>query len=156
MVEDGPQLAVIDHEAWSWAGDVMPRPAKDGEYFNERRAPEQILVAESDGLVVGYIRQVPPTPLDSNQHIRQIQGFAVLPTARGCGIGALLLDAAVEAARADGIRRVTLRVLGWNVHARRLYDRAGFSVDGVLPGEFHLDGEYVDDVLMGLSLLDRD
>ncbi|GAA2226214.1 MULTISPECIES: GNAT family N-acetyltransferase [Kitasatospora] len=155
LTEDGPQLAVIDHEAWSRTSDVLPQPARDVEYFNERRAPEQFLVAESQGLVVGYVRQVPVTPLESNRHIRQIQGFAVLPEARGRGIGALLLDAAIEAARADRIRRLTLRVLGWNVNARRLYERAGFTVDGILPGEFHLDGHYVDDVLMGLDLVDR-
>ncbi|MDH6129333.1 ribosomal protein S18 acetylase RimI-like enzyme [Kitasatospora sp. GP82] len=152
--EDGPQLAVIDHAAWSWNSDVMPQTAKDAEFFHERRAPEQYLVAELDGLVVGYIRRVPPTPLPSNQHIRQIQGFAVLPEARGRGIGRILLDAVVAAARADGIRRMTLRVLGRNAPAQRLYERAGFTVDGVLPGEFFLDGEYVDDVLMGRSLLD--
>ncbi|MDX2966255.1 hypothetical protein PV399_42085, partial [Streptomyces acidiscabies] len=28
----------------------------------------------------------------------------------------------------------------------------GFGVEGVLPGEFLLDGEYVDDVLMGRGL----
>ncbi|MFB7663414.1 GNAT family N-acetyltransferase [Kitasatospora sp. NPDC056138] len=156
LSEDGPQLVAIDRAAWSWISDVSPRPAEDAEFFDERRTPEQCLVAESDGVVVGYIRQVPPTPLATNLHIRQIQGFAVLPASRGRGVGARLIDAALAAARADGIRRMTLRVLGRNASARRLYERAGFTVDGILPEEFHLDGEYVDDVLMGRSLLDHD
>ncbi|MFE0320554.1 GNAT family N-acetyltransferase, partial [Streptomyces albogriseolus] len=36
---------------------------------------------------------------------------------------------------------------------RTLYASEGFAVEGVLPGEFHLDGRYVDDVLMGQSLV---
>ncbi|MYV52865.1 GNAT family protein, partial [Streptomyces sp. SID3212] len=56
-------------------------------------------------------------------------------------------------ARNQGARRLTLRVLGHNTPARRLYEAEGFAVEGVLPGEFLLDGEYVDDVLMGRSLL---
>lgn len=49
----------------------------------------------------------------------------------------------------QGAVRVTLRVLGHNTPARRLYEAAGFTVEGVLPGEFLLDGVHVDDVCMG-------
>lgn len=42
---------------------------------------------------------------------------------------------------------MTLRVLGHNPGARRLYERCGFAVEGVLKGEFILDGQPVDDVL---------
>ncbi|NUR65391.1 MAG: GNAT family N-acetyltransferase, partial [Streptomyces sp.] len=51
-----------------------------------------------------------------------------------------------------GARRLTLRVLGHNTPARRLYESEGFVVEGVLPEEFLLDGEYVDDVFMGRGL----
>ena len=67
-------------------------------------------------------------------------------------MGRALLDAAVEEARRRGARRLTLRVLGANVAARRLYERSGFLVEGVLRGEFHLDGQDVDDVLMARAL----
>ena len=39
-----------------------------------------------------------------------------------------------------------------NPGARRLYERAGFVVEGVLRGEFVLDGVPVDDVLMARYL----
>lgn len=48
--------------------------------------------------------------------------------------------------------RITLRVLGHNEPARALYEAEGFAVEGVLPGEFWLDGRYADDVMMGRSL----
>ncbi|GAA3066704.1 hypothetical protein GCM10020000_58610 [Streptomyces olivoverticillatus] len=71
---------------------------------------------------------------------------------RGLGIGRALLRAAADEARAQGAVRLTLRVLGHNTPARRLYASEGFTVEGTLPGEFLLEGRYVDDVLMGRPL----
>ena len=56
-----------------------------------------------------------------------------------------------EAAR-RGARKVTLRVLGTNAVARRLYARCGFVEEGVLRDEFVLDGRFVDDVFMARFL----
>jgi hypothetical protein len=42
--------------------------------------------------------------------------------------------------------------LGTNAGARALCEARGFVVDGVQRGELLLDGRYVDDVLMALSL----
>jgi ribosomal protein S18 acetylase RimI-like enzyme len=67
-------------------------------------------------------------------------------------VGRALLRAAREEARRQGARRITLRVLGHNTPARTLYESEGFVVEGILPGEFLLDGAYVDDVLMGRPL----
>ncbi len=60
--------------------------------------------------------------------------------------------AAVQECGRLGARKVTLRVLGHNVAARRLYDRCGFVPEGVLRGEFLLEGRYVDNVLMACHL----
>lgn len=54
-----------------------------------------------------------------------------------------------------GARRLTLRVLGHDHVARRLYERYGV-VEGVLRAELVLDGEDVDDVLMALDLMAGD
>jgi hypothetical protein len=53
----------------------------------------------------------------------------------------------------EATSKVTLRVLGHNVGARRLYERCGFVPEGVLRGEFLLEGRYVDDVLMACDLV---
>jgi RimJ/RimL family protein N-acetyltransferase len=151
---DGPALIALDRAGWSWLSDVMPQRAADASMFDERNGVEPFLVAELAGRVVGYIRQVPPTPLASNQHVRQIQGLQVSTDVRGRGVGQALVKAACVAARTQGARRISLRVLGHNIPARRLYERCGFQVEGVLPEEFLLDGAYVDDVLMGCRLDD--
>jgi len=152
-LDDDDALGRLDRDTWSPLHAVMPRPRPPyGPFFGERSGPRDYLVAEIDHTVVGYIRLVFPTPLVSNSHVRQIQGLVVADEARGTGVGRALLRAAQDEARGQGARRITLRVLGHNTPARKLYESEGFVVEGVLPEEFLLDGEYVDDVLMGRSL----
>lgn len=155
--DDDSVLAELDRRCWSPLSDVAPRRVQGEPFFDERHGWEQYQVAEVGGRVVGYVRVVPPTPLASNAHVRQIQGLAVDAELRGRGVGRALVEAACERARRAGARRITLRVLGHNAPARALYERCGFTVEGVLPGEFLLDGAYVDDVWMGRPLPeDRD
>ncbi|MFE9247653.1 GNAT family N-acetyltransferase [Streptomyces sp. NPDC007088] len=151
---DDAALARLDADIWSTAHAVMPRPEQPlAPFFDGRRSrPEQHLIAELDGELAGYLRLLPPTPLPANAHVQAILGLAVAGRARGRGLGRALLRAAVARARELGARRVTLRVLGHNTPARRLYASEGFVVEGVLPGEMYLDGRYVDDVLMGRTL----
>ncbi|MFE7467470.1 GNAT family N-acetyltransferase [Streptomyces sp. NPDC057499] len=157
-LSDDAALGELDRATWSTLHAVTPRPQPPHPpFFDDRHGPEDFLVAEArDGAdeprPAGYIRVVPPTPLACNSHVRQIQGLAVAGWARGRGIARALLRAACATARDDGANRITLRVLGHNTPARALYESEGFTVEGVLPGEFFLDGRYVDDVLMGRSL----
>ncbi|WP_373316946.1 GNAT family N-acetyltransferase [Streptomyces sulfonofaciens] len=151
--QDEALLGRLDRDTWSTLSAVHPREEPPYRpFFDEARPPRDHLVAELDGRLVGYLRLGFPTSLAANAHVRQIRGLAVAADARGRGVGRALLDAAVEEARRQGARRLTLRVLGHNAPARALYESAGFVIEGIQPGEFYLDGEYVDDVLMGRSL----
>lgn len=150
---DEDALGELDRATWSPLHAVQPAPEPPySPFFDERHRPDEYLVAERDGTVVGYVRLVPPTPLACNRHVRQIQGLAVAESARGKGVARALLRAAMAEARRQGALRITLRVLGHNAPARALYASEGFAVEGVLPGEFFLHGAYVDDVLMGRAL----
>jgi ribosomal protein S18 acetylase RimI-like enzyme len=150
---DDGELALLDRLTWSHLHAVMPEPQPPyAPFFSDRRAPEDCLVAELADRLVGYVLLGFPTPVDSNRHVRQIQGLAVAEEARGRGVGRGLVRAAVDEARRRGARRITLRVLAHNTPARGLYEAEGFVVEGVLPEEFLLGGEYVDDVFMGRSL----
>ncbi|MFE1801117.1 MULTISPECIES: GNAT family N-acetyltransferase [unclassified Streptomyces] len=151
--EDEEALGRLDRAVWSYQHAVRPREQPPYEpFFNDRFGPRDHLVAELGGLLVGYVRLGFPTPLASNAHVRQIQGLAVADAVRGNGVGRSLIRAAVEEARRQGARRITLRVLGHNTPARRLYESEGFAVEGIQPEEFRLAGQYVDDVLMGRRL----
>ncbi|MFH9422825.1 GNAT family N-acetyltransferase [Streptomyces sp. NPDC017529] len=154
VLADEEALAVLDRRTWSVLHAVTPRPKPPYErFFDDRHRPEDLLVAEVAGRVAGYVRVVPPTPLPCNAHVRQIRGLAVDTWARGRGVARTLLDAACARALDEGARRITLCVLGHNAPARGLYESAGFEVEGVLPGEFLLEGAYVDDVMMGKALV---
>ena len=87
-------------------------------------------------------------------HVLMVNGIAVDPAvAAGAASAARSSTAARRGARAAARRRLTLRVLARRTSgARRLYESAGFVVEGVQRGEFFLDGQYVDDVLMALDL----
>ncbi|AZM62692.1 MULTISPECIES: GNAT family N-acetyltransferase [unclassified Streptomyces] len=150
---DEGDLARLDRETWSPAHAVTPQPRPHDTFFTESAGPGAHHVAEHNGRLVGYVRLGHPTELASNAHVRQIRGLAVATEARGLGIGRALLRAAMAEARNHGARRITLRVLGHNTTARRLYESEGFVVEGIQPGEFFVAGDYVDDVLMGRPLI---
>lgn len=146
---DAAAIRAIDQVAQtSLASPADPRDPDDPVDPFARHGPDDTWVAEVDDVVVGYVVLGHPTPLRASAHVWAIQGLAVHPDAQGRGIGRQLVAAAVDVAGRRGGRRVTLRVLGGNRAARRLYETAGFDVEGVLVGEFVLDGIEVDDVLM--------
>ena len=151
---DAAALARVDLATWTWQSSPSEPPddADSHVFFNERTTPDHVLVAEVDGAVIGFVTLRPATSLPSNAHVLQIQGLGVDPAYQGRGVGQALLEAAAEEARRRGARKLSLRVLGSNTTARRLYERCGFAVEGVLAEEFLLNGHYVDDVLMALRL----
>jgi ribosomal protein S18 acetylase RimI-like enzyme len=150
---DEAALAGLDRATWSSLSSPGPPPAEDQTFFDERTAPEDVLVALESGEVAGYIRLGRASRFASSDHVVTVNGIAVDPAWRRRGVGRALIDAAASEARRRGARRLTLRVFTPNVGARRLYDSAGFVVEGVLHGEFLLDGEYVDDIWMALDLV---
>lgn len=145
--DEGP-LARIDRATWTWLTSPAPPPPAGQPFFGAGTRPEDVLVAELDGAVAGYARVGHPTSLAASRHVLMVTGVAVDPGLQGLGVGRALMDGVHVEARRRGARKLSLRVLADNEAARRLYERAGYEVEGVLRGEFHLDGRDVDDVLM--------
>jgi ribosomal protein S18 acetylase RimI-like enzyme len=150
--QDDAALRALDAATWAWWVTPGPDRPPDTPFFGAGEIPADVLVAEEDGAIVGYVALGPPTRLESNRHVMGVRGLAVAPAHQGRGVGRTLLEAAAAEARARGARRLRLRVLSANTGARSLYESFGFVVEGVLREEFLLDGRYVDDVLMALEL----
>jgi ribosomal protein S18 acetylase RimI-like enzyme len=150
--EDEAALAKIDERTWTSVVSPAPPPPPGTAFFDESARPEDFLVAEHDGVVAGYVRLAEGFGIPAHRHVLVLGGLAVDPDRQRLGIARRLVDAAVAEARRRGARKLTLRVLGHNTGARRVYERCGFVVEGVLRGEFRIDGEDVDDVLMARSL----
>lgn len=149
---DDAQLADLNWRSWSPVSEIAPRPPRGRPFFGESDSPEHYLVAVLDNRVVGYLRLIQPIPVPSCAHVRHIQGFVVDEEFRGNGIGSDLIENAVAESRRQGATRLSLRVLSPNTDARRLYERMGFVVEGTLRGEFRIDGEYVDDIVMARTV----
>ena len=142
---------MLDRAAWTPFSS--PGPLEEAEpFFNERTSPDDVLVAIEDGEVAGYVRLGRASRFSSSDHVLTVNGIAVDPGRQGRGVGRALIDAAIAEARRRGARRLTLRVFSPNEPARRLYESAGFVVEGVLREEFFLDGAYVDDIQMAIDL----
>lgn len=109
-----------------------------------RRNSASLLVAELAGRVVGY------AALWFVTDEAELGDLAVLPEERGRGIGRWLLDRAMEEAAGRGARQLYLEVRESNEAARRMYERAGFSVAGIRPGYYSEPRE--DAILMTRSL----
>ena len=154
---DEEPLARIDLETWTWQSSPSPRPGPGSgwTFFNDKYRVEDVIVAVVDGEVAGYVRLGRATPLAANDHVLMVTGISVDPARRRVGVGRALIEAAAVEASARGASRLTLRVLGSNTGARRLYESAGFVVEGIQRDEFRLEGAFVDDVLMALDLRGR-
>jgi ribosomal protein S18 acetylase RimI-like enzyme len=149
---DEQVLAALDRATWTSLSSPAPPPGPERRFFDEKTRPADVLVEVVDGGIAGYVRLGRAHEIGASDHVCTINGLAVAIQHRRHGVARRLVNAAVEEARARGARRLTLRVLGPNDAARRLYEDAGFVVEGVRRGEFLLDGRYVDDVLMALEL----
>jgi UDP-4-amino-4,6-dideoxy-N-acetyl-beta-L-altrosamine N-acetyltransferase len=70
---------------------------------------------------------------------------------RGHGFGSEALQLLLKFAFEDlNLHRVQLQVFASNAAALRVYERAGFVREGTLRQAAHIDGQYVDVVVMGI------
>lgn len=85
---------------------------------------------EPDAPPLGYAVLV-PNPVgatwDFGDRVGEVESLAVVPAARGLGVGTALLDAARERFRERGIEWWSIAVVEANEAAGKLYERAGFG-----------------------------
>jgi len=91
----------------------------------------KILVAESDGQVVGYVSVWAKTwsdePDDGIVEHAYITDLVVLPTHRRLGIAGQLLETAEAYAKSHGAQYLRLGLKGGNARAKAFYLQAGFD-----------------------------
>lgn len=78
-------------------------------------------------LAIDAVGPVATLRVQREGEVAKIGRVAVLPRARGQGIGLALMEAAMEALRAEGVAGVTL---GAQLSAMGFYERLGFAAHG--------------------------
>jgi len=86
------------------------------------------------------------------QHRAEVQQIMAHPSARGLGLGRLVMEGLVENARAQGLEILMLGVRGNNHGAIELYEGLGFRECGRMPNAIAVGTERWDDVWMYLPL----
>ena len=149
--------ALIDYPRSFWeTADEFRAKSKDDHAKrlaeNVNSADKFILGAfDGDQLIgtVGFNREKGV----KGRHRGMIWGMYVQSTQQGKGIGAALLERAIERTRtmAD-IEVLFLFVAPENAPARRLYTAVGFKTYGIEPYSMKHDGKYYDEEMMYLKL----
>lgn len=98
-------------------------------------------IAEIDGRRAGCVFCMP----SAEDGVAQLRLLLVEPWARGAGVGTRLVDECLRFAKRAGYRRIMLWTNDILTSARRIYDRAGFTLDRSEPHDHfgeNLIGEY--------------
>jgi GrpB-like predicted nucleotidyltransferase (UPF0157 family)/GNAT superfamily N-acetyltransferase len=111
------------------------------------------LVAEFDGKLIGHAF-LKSSHLQSLSHIGDLN-IAVHLGWQKQGIGTKLIQHIIEWAKKSGvIVKIQLNVRALNSSAISLYKKMGFEEEGRLKNRVKIKDGYIDDIVMGLSLLD--
>jgi L-amino acid N-acyltransferase YncA len=133
IYEDGIRSgATFETEAPSWG-------AWDAKH------PEIRLVAERDGEVVGWAALSPYSPRHCYRGVGDVRVY-VRESARGGGVGRLLLDELVERSEQAGYWTLNAGVFPENEASLRLHEACGFRRIGVRERLAQLDGVWRDAV----------
>ncbi|MCC8243773.1 GNAT family N-acetyltransferase [Saccharothrix luteola] len=131
-------------ETDAWLDSVLASPA-DGA----------LVVARVDGVLRGTATWR-RSESEVFEHMAEVRRVTAHPAARGLGLGARLLGAVIEHARAAGLEMLTLGVRGNNHGAIQLYESLGFREWGRLPNVISVGDFRFDDVRMYLPLGHRE
>ncbi len=141
-------------EGWLISDGAWRTPGEERRFLRalRRYSDAAVFVAEistSNGIVGRMSLGRDPHP--ASRHVADI-GLMVAASHRRRGIGNALLEAAVDWARATGVRKLELHVFPHNEAAIALYERFGFRREGYRRGHYRRGPEYLDAILMALEL----
>jgi ribosomal protein S18 acetylase RimI-like enzyme len=137
----GLQIRVAHADEYDRVADILtgayaPSGLRPGDDYWEnlrdvtgRAATAEVWVAVDGRTVLGTVTWPPPGSPErevAGDGEAELRMLAVDPGAQGRGIGRALVEAVVERARAQGLRRVVLSTAPWSTAAHRLYERLGF------------------------------
>jgi phosphinothricin acetyltransferase len=111
-------------------------------WFNQHQERYAVIVAEHDGVVIGW------ASLNPYSQRCAYDGVADLPiyidrAFRGKGVGSILLERLEEIAREKDFYKIVLFTFPFNQNGQGLYHKLGYRDVGVFENQGILDGKYV-------------
>jgi ribosomal-protein-alanine N-acetyltransferase len=137
--DDLPRVLELERQASSAAHWTENDYRAALSHTDPVRLAEVMELDETDSLLVQFAEESRPAPEPGIQGFivarlladeMEIENIVVASGLRRFGLGALVLEHLVQTAKNQGIRRVFLEVRESNTAARKLYEKAGFSVSG--------------------------
>lgn len=139
--DDAPALAALARESFVAAFEHLYRQDDLAAFLAEHKTAERygrvlrdsgtrIQLAEAAGALAGYCQLRHPSGLASKSDASnpiELQQLYTAPAMTGRGIGAALMEWALETARELGCDAVQLSVFSGNFGAQRFYQRYGFA-----------------------------
>jgi predicted N-acetyltransferase YhbS len=149
------RLLALESEPGAFGESAAEHRQITVEMIRERLSQDSncVLGAFDGAHLIGMVR-LHRAPSLKRKHVAHITGMFVAGSHRGLGVGRALVIAAVEQARSmPGVRKLQLSVITTQPVARQLYSSLGFCSFGVDPQALHVDGSYLDEEHMFLSLM---
>jgi ribosomal protein S18 acetylase RimI-like enzyme len=120
--------------------------------YNELIARNSLYIYSEGGKDMGMFKLQPMKY--RNSHIIYLGGVAVDPVSSKQGAGSRMMPEVLAKVKEMGFTRIELTVGTENARAIRLYERAGFEIEGRLKNYSFLKSEnrYIDEYVMGLII----
>ncbi|MCI0746037.1 MAG: GNAT family N-acetyltransferase [Verrucomicrobia subdivision 3 bacterium] len=109
------QLGILHGHDWRWR---KARHIEEDVQCN----PAGVFVAEENGRLLGYIT----TRLERDAGKGRIPNLAVIPEARGSGLGRMLIEHALDYFRGEGMSYAMIETMAYNEVGNHLYPACGF------------------------------
>ena len=92
-----------------------------------------IVVAREDNQIIGMVNLLYTVSTALGDRVAILEDMIVCPNARGSGVGSELLEQAIEIARCNRCKRITLLTDSTNQSAQRFYQKHGFGLSAMIP-----------------------
>lgn len=161
-IEDAQEIARLHIVSWqaTYANELpsdflagLDLGARTARWRGQIEQGVQVLLAEEDGFLIGYVSCGPAQYGESLRPEEwQIYNLHVTPPRHGQGIGSVLFDRAVQLGRQSGATGLMLWVVRTNTNARAFYERKGMRHDGISQEGHFAPGAVLDEIRYKMTL----
>lgn len=135
-ISDIPALCKLLAMLFSQEADFKPdHEAQSRGLARIMNSPETglIIVARQDSQIVGMVNLLYTMSTALGDRVALLEDMVVSDNIRNSGVGSQLLEQAIQFARLNGCKRITLLTDRANGSAQRFYQRHGFGCSTMIP-----------------------